>query len=88
MDGPEAVEHLSEVTGPAVDILGRVVPIGDTKFPRCGGHELCKASSSGRTYRHWIEPGFGPDERLKQARGKPIARFSLPNEWFVKSLLE
>jgi len=86
MDRTKPVEHLPKISRATVDILSWIVPIGYAEFS-CGcRHELRKSGCTSRTDRHRIEPGFLPDQCLKQARRQSIPYFSLPDEGFVERL--
>ena len=79
MDRFEAFQHIAQVAGAAVDGGARIMPVFDAQFARGGWHQLGKPGGAGRTYRHWIEAGLGPDQGAKQVWWKAIPALSFGN---------
>jgi len=85
MDRFEAFQHIAQVARAAVDRGDRVMPVSNAQFARGGWHQLGKTGGTGRTNRHGIEAGLGPDQGAKQVLWKAIPALSFGDRSHIKS---
>ena len=76
MDRTKSVEHLAQVSRPALDACDRIVSIGNAEFTRGAGHELGKTDRACMAKRHGVVSRFGPDECIEQPQRQAMAVFS------------